>query len=221
MSYEKDKIDSFITSASASAAIAAALVPYVTSNSLSAAIAGINLAPYVTSDSLSAAVATDTLTVRGGASVSATLSAGRVTVAGRPVGAVVLGYQAVDNATTVAFSGSWSDFPYLQITATYLMSGTATASIQLFTDGGTAAFLSVQTGASSPFGPTLVEFNGRLIGNGTAQKYILGSWLRTADGVGVTVFSATANSGFVNCVRLLQSKTMSSGMALLIGYRSA
>lgn len=216
MSYEKDKLDSYVTSAS----LTTALAPYVTSNSLSAAISGINLAPYVTSDSLSAAVATDALTVRGTASVSATLSAAAVTVAGYPVGAVVLGYQAVNNTQSIAFSGSWSDYPVMELRATYLMSGTATASLGLFTDGGTTAFFTLQTGANSPYGPNLIEFIGRVMGNGGSQKYANATWFRTTDTTAVGAYSATANSGFINCIKLRQSKTMSSGMAILIGYRA-
>lgn len=217
MSYEKDKLDSYLTSAS----LVTALAPYITSNSVSIAIAGLNLAPYMTSNSISAGVVTDALTVRGGASVSATLSAAAVTVAGRPVGAVVLGYTTVNNATSFAFSGSWSDYPHMEIRSTYLMSGTATASVQFFTDGGTTPIMTLQTGANSPFGPELVEFTSRITGNSTSQKLFFVQWLRMADFGGVTVYSATANAGFVNCIRVAQSKTMSSGLAILIGYRSA
>lgn len=215
MSYEKDRLDSFVTSAS----LATALAPYVTSASVAAALSG--LSNYVTSDSLSASVATDVLTVRGAASVSATLSAGAVTVAGRPVSGVVLGYQALNNVTSIAFSGSWSDFPVMEIRATYLMSGTATASLQLFTDGGGTPFLTFQTGANSPYGPGLIELNGRIMGNGTAQKFAAATWSRTTDTTAVGNYSATANSGFINCVRMLQSRTISAGLAMLIGYRSA
>lgn len=220
MSYEKDKIDSFITSASVSSALAAALAPYVTSDSLSAAIAGLDLAPYVTSNSLSAAVATDALTVRGAAAVSATLSAGAVTIAGVPVGSVILGYQAIDNVGEVGFSGSWSDYPVIEMRATYLMSGTATASLQLFTDGGGTPILSAPTGSNRPFGPKLIELDARIVGNGTPQKYAYAVWRRTQDLGAIANYTATANVGFVNCVKLLQSRTMSSGMAILIGHKA-
>jgi len=220
MSYEKDKIDSFVTSASLSSALTTALAPYITSASVSAAIAGISLGGYVTSNSLSAAVATDTLTVRGPAAVSATLSAGAVTVSGYPVGSVLLAYQAVNNIATIGFSGSWSDYAILELRTMYRMSGTATCSIQIFTDGGGTPILSIQSPVSGPHGAVPVALNVNVIGgDGIANKHLDARWMY--NDLSAEIYSATANSGFVNCIRVLQSKTMSQGVAMLIGYRKA
>ncbi len=216
MSYEKDKLDSYVSSAS----LSTLLGTYVTSNSLSAALASLDLSPYMTSNSISAAVATNALTVRGAASVSATLSAAAVTVSGYPVGGALLGYQAVSNVTSVGFSGSWSDYPLMELRVMYMVSGTNAASIALYTDGGTTPFLATNTLTNAPFGP-VVECIGRIMGNNTAQKYVFGSWYRSFDNAQLTNNTATANSGFINCIRMGQSKTMSSGFAMLIGYRSS
>lgn len=214
MSYEKDKLDSYLTSAS----LVTALAPYITSASVSSAIAGINLAPYVTSNSLSAAVVTDALTVRGAASVSATLAASAVTVAGFPVATTLLGYQTVDNVTSIGFSGSWSDFGILELRAAYRMSATATGSMLVFTDGGTTPILSVQS-VTSPVGTNGIEFHGHVLGgNNVLLKRVRGSWF--FDASNTNNYSGTATAGFVNCIRLTHSRTLSSGMAMLIGYRT-
>ena len=219
MSYEKDKLDSYVTSASLSTALA----PYITSNSssaaIAAAIAGVNLAPYMTSNSISAAVTTDTLTVRGAAAVSATMSAGAVTVAGRPVGAVLLGYTALNNVTAFAFSGSWSDYPVLELASSYRMSGSQTASIAFFQDGGTTEILNLFSGGVV-IGAAGVEVMCRLTGNGVVAKVGRVSWYHVG-AIGVGDLSSTFTAGFVNCIRYNQSKTMSSGMAILWGYRSS
>jgi hypothetical protein len=219
MSYEKDKLDSYVTSGSLSTALA----PYATSASVSAAITAavgaIDLAPYMTSNSISAAVATDTLTVRGTASVSATLSAAAVTVAGRPVGAVLLGYQTVQNVTEFSFSGSWSDFAMLELRATYTLGQAATASFHIFTDGGTTPILAVLS-TDNP-GATPLSLEARVLGgNAINAKYVEGIW-RYGNTASSSMWSATANAGFINCIRVLQSATMSSGMAYLIGYRTS
>lgn len=215
MSYEKDKLDSYVTSAS----LATALSPYITSASVATAIAGIDLTAYVSSNSLSAAVATNTLTVRGTASVSATMSAGAVTVAGRSVNTVLLGYQAISNVTSFSFSGSWSDYPILEITAFYQMSGSATASITMFTDGGTTAFLSGQSGLLG--GTNSVEFFGRFLGGDNRPwKYTRSTWYGANGVTNFATLTSTATAGFLNCIKMVQSRTMSGGMAMLIGYRN-
>lgn len=217
MSYEKDKLDSYVTSASLNTALA----PYVTSNSLSAALAGIDLSPYVTSNSLSAAVATDVLTVRGAASVSATMSAAAVTLAGRPVGAVMLGYQALNNVSSVGFSGSWSDFAMLECRISYRAGSAGTATINVFTDGGTsaimsAAFVPVASGA----GIYSLDWN-TWGGNGRGSPFTYYVIYSAGTGASSGGTTATANTSFVNCVRFTQSVTMSSGMAVLIGWRTS
>lgn len=220
MSYEKDKLDSYVTSASLSTALA----PYITSNSssaaIAAAIAGVNLAPYMTSNSISAAVTTDALTVRGAASISATLSAAAVTIAARPVSSVVLGYQAISNATALSFSGSWSDYAMLECRITYRASGTSTASLAVFTDGGTTPMMGISLNypiaATGGYGIEWLTWGA----NGTGTPNIAFTIYSSGTG-NFSGYTATANSGFANCIKYSTSKTMSSGMAILIGYRSS
>jgi hypothetical protein len=217
MSYEKDKLDSYVTSASLSTALATYATSASVSSAISAAVGSIDLSAYVSSNSLSAAVATDALTVRGPASVSATMSAAAVTVAGRPVGAVLLGYTAIQDVTSIGFSGSWSDFAMLDFQAIYRISGASSASLAIFTDGGDTPILALTTGSTVAAGT--VGADGRVLGgNGIAHKHITGTW-RPAGSGGTGEHTATANAGFVNCLRFGHSKTMSSGVAVLLGYR--
>lgn len=221
MSYEKDQLDSFITSASVSTALATAisnaLVPYVTSNSLSAAISGINLAPYVTSNSISAAVTTQVLTVNGHAAVSATLSAGRVTVAGRPVGAVLLGTQIKTNATGTEFSGSWSDFAILQL-RTFVNAAGGFLPTRIFTDGGTTPILAVDLPSSITAGRAVAIDCSIYGGNGAAFKIIN---IVSYDEVGFRMgTSQTANAGFVNALRISFTHTASIMFSALYGWRT-
>lgn len=217
MSYEKDKLDSYVTSAS----LATALAPYVTSNSVSAAIAGLDLTPYVTSNSISAAVTTDALTVRGKAAVSATLSAGAVTIAGRRAGVVVLAYSAINNVSQIGFSGSWSDISFFELRANYLMSGTATASIQIFTDGGTSSILAlnIPSNVIGGLGP-YAEVTASVLGVDGGPRKALTVTGRNGTIQAQSDYSVITNSGFINCIRLVQSRSMSSGVAMLIGYRN-
>jgi hypothetical protein len=217
MSYEKDKLDSYVTSASLSTALA----PYATSASVSsaitAALAGIDLSAYVSSNSLSAAVATDVLTVRGAAAVSATLSAAAVTVAGRPVGMVLIGHTAATNVSQVSFSGSWSNFYSLalDVTAGGIASGTPQFSI--YTDGGTTPTLSSlptpTVGASAR-----IVWNFRAYGvDNAAVKIVTGLSFTPGSSSGNT--SVTATAGFVNCVKFIITATASFCVASLYGYR--
>jgi hypothetical protein len=216
MSYEKDKLDSYLTSAS----LTTALAPYVTSNSLSAAIAGLDLAPYVTSNSLSAAVATDALAVRGAASVSATLSAGAVTVAGRPVGAVLLGYTAGAAVNTIGFSGSWSDFWYLQLTVFQAGVPNGFPVAQVFTDGGTTPILSIPVNAT--VGASVrIQYEMRIMGGDNQAVKFMNAYAYLAPGGGAIASSATATAGFVNCVRFVMTGTASVAYAALYGWRKS
>lgn len=217
MSYEKDRLDSFVTSASLSTALA----PLVTSASVAAAIAAIDLSAYVSSNSLSAAVATDVLTVRGPASVSATISAAAVTVGGRPVASVLLGSSNLANVTQVSFSGSWSDIVYMEFRTAYSVSGSSTASIQLFTDGGTTPFLSVNAPSSVVgLAGAFAEVNSLInsVSSGV-RKSVDVSIRNNGSSQSQFDYTSTANSGFVNCFRYSQSRTISSGFAVLIGYK--
>jgi hypothetical protein len=213
MSYEKDKIDSFVTSASLSTALAT----YVTSNSLSAAVAGIDLSAYVSSNSLSAGVATDALTVRGAASVSATLSAAAVTVAARPVGMVLLGSNYTTNSNVIAYSGSWSDFIVLELHAA-VISGSGAMPLSLFTDGGTTPILSGALATTTTAGTSLSLECRVFGGDGQSNKYFMTKAFTTG---GLQPFGAsqTANAGFINCLRVSISLTAGAVFSALYGMR--
>jgi len=223
MSYEKDKLDSYVTSGSLSTALA----PYVTSASVSAAIAAavgtIDLSAYVTSNSLSAAVATDALTVRGAASVSATLSAGAVTVAGRPVGPVLLGYTPLSATQEVRFSGSWSDFAILELVVHYQVeSGAAsTRPLDIYSDGGTTSFLTMGNTGMTAAANQIVIMQARIAGgNGLGVKSIFAETSRALL-VGSMVMTSTANTAVVNCIQYASTATMTRGAAMLYGWRSS
>ncbi len=217
MSYERDQFQSFVTSAS----LATALAPYITSQSVSAAIAGISLGAYVTSNSLSAAVATDTLTVRGHAGVSATMSAAAVTVAGRPVGAVLLGYDVGTQKSVFGFSGSWSDFCYLELRG-YVSGAGGIFPITVYTDGGTTPIL------TSPF-PTAIgtafswDLEARIHGTDNApRKFVYMRGIFDAAGGTITsTVTSTATAGFVNCIRVTLTGTASYAFMALYGWRKS
>jgi hypothetical protein len=159
--------------------------------------------------------------VRGAAAVSATLSVGAVTVVGKSLNQVILGYQAIENVTSYSFSGSWSDIVFLEIRASYRSSGTASASIAVFTDGGTTPFLSAQS-VVTVGDPTFLTFEGEVWGvNNTAQKQLLAVWRRASSGATSSDISFTATAGFINCVRVTHGRTLSSGTAIAIGWRTS
>lgn len=217
MSYEKDKLDSYVTSAS----LATALAPYITSASVSAAIAGLDLAPYVTSNSLSAAVSTDVLTVRGAAAVSATLSAGAVTIAGRPSNSVLLGYQTLSGSNPVAgFSGSWSDFCLLQLRV--MFRGVAAAggrsSVDIYSDGGGTPILSTQLATVSAANGIMYTID--IYGGDGAETKGIGT-LHLNPVLFTHASTVTANTSFLNCVRFNASATVTAGVAILTGWRKA
>lgn len=224
MSYEKDKLDSFVTSASLSTALA----PYVTSASvssaISAAVGSIDLSAYVSSNSLSAAVATDALTVRGPASVSATMSAAAVTVAGAPVGCVLLQYQTFGGTTTYSFSGSWSDFAVLQFYAHYrLESGTAArGNFKIYNDGGTTEFLALADISLTLSTGQITAVDCKMYGgdNSSLKTFLFEATKQF--NITTKVYDAmtsTLTAGFVNCIRFTSSATMTLGMAVLYGWR--
>lgn len=218
MSYEKDKLDTFVTSASLSSALTVALAPYVTSASVSSAIAGINLAPYVTSNSLSAAVTTQALTVGGAASVSATLSAGAVTLAGRPVGMVLLGYSAGTAFSSAAFSGSWSDYCSLVMRVAQKGVGAGTPTVSVFKDGGTSAIMSVAPAVD--VGATVSSvYEITVFGNGDGPTSILNVVAWQSTNLTDLRVTSTANSAVINCIKVALTATASVGYAMLYGWR--
>jgi hypothetical protein len=213
MSYEKDKIDSFVTSVSLSTALA----PFVTSASVSAAIAGLDLAPYMTSNSISAGVATDVLTVRGKTSVSATLSAAAVTVAGRPVGPVLLGHLNAVNRVGVTFSGSWSDFSVMSVEI-FMVSGVGTTRSALAT--GASDILATGTGGSAISGMSryIATISGH---DGSPNKMIHTYIVDNTNGVRSQNMTATANAGFIDHFRFSVTGTASVLIASMYGWRKA
>jgi hypothetical protein len=219
MSYEKDKLDSYVTSASLSTALA----PYATSASVSSAIAAavgsIDLSAYVSSNSLSAAVATDALTVRGAAAVSATLSAGAVTVAGQPLGVVLLGYDAGTNKSVFAFSGSWSDFCILHLQMFYAQSSGGFP-VSIYTDGGTTPILSLGSGSAPASSSAFLEC--RVYGGDDQPVKLMDTFTRISTTlVTASNSSRTATAGFVNCLRVSLTTTASYAFAALYGHRKA
>ena len=144
-----------------------------------------------------------------------------MTVSGKRIASVLLGQSLLQNVTEVKFSGSWSDIAYMEFQTAYMVSGSSTASIQLFTDGGTTPFLSVTlpssvVGLAGPYAE--VESTIRGVAGG-ARKTIIAT-IRNGTFTGQSDYTITANAGFVNCFRYSQSRTMSGGMAVLIGYRN-
>jgi hypothetical protein len=218
MSYEKDKLDSYVTSASLSTALATYATSASVSSAIAAAVGAIDLSAYVSSNSLSAAVATDALTVRGAASVSATLSAGAVTVSGRPVGAVLLGYSSQTNTTRVRFSGSWSDFFLLELQIR-VTAGGGTTLASAFTDGGTTPILAIPLNASIPAYNNFV-YEMRVSGGDGQSSKLMDISSDSIFGRYANI-TATATAGFVNCLEVSICATCSVAFAALYGWRKA
>jgi hypothetical protein len=122
-------------------------------------------------------------------------------------------------AGVIGFSGSWSDYAMLELRATYRPNGTSlTASAAIYTDGGTTPMLPLLVGTVSQgafYHVTLRAYNGG--GFKSLQHENATAAARTQ---GVT---ATSNTGFVNCIRLMHgtaaSATISVGCAQLFGLR--
>lgn len=193
MSYEKENSAGFVSSASASAMIAAALAPYLTSASASAA-----LSTYITS-----------------ASASAAINAGSA--------CQLLGSMPTSGETVLRFSGSWSNIAVLQLKIVMrLQAGatSATSSIAISTDGGATVFLSMDSSATlSALQETMHDFTV-MGGNNQQVKFIQGI---TAQVGGLNKFAATATItlGFVNFIRYGSSATMGAGVAYLYGFKAS
>jgi hypothetical protein len=173
---------------------------------------------YVTSASASAQIST----ALGGA-YTATASLAAVTVAGRPVGSVLLGYQTISNVNNFSFSGSWSDFCVLQLSAAYrIETGTsATASAAVYTDGGTTPFLGLGSVSSTQSAGQLITVELAVYGgDGRANKLLRVDTAKATNLITMAA-TATANTGFVNAIKYFTSATMTAGMAALFGWRKA
>jgi hypothetical protein len=133
---------------------------------------------------------------------------------------VLLGYQTINGGTSYSFSGSWSDIFQIEIRASYQYSGTATASLAIFSDGGTTPFLTLTSNSGVGDTTGFIKFEGYIWGvNNVPQKYMTGSWQRTSNAVaGDSSFTSTV--AFINCIRISHQRTLSSGAAMAIGYRT-
>lgn len=139
-----------------------------------------------------------------------------ITFNGFPMGMTQLGSISIaTNATSIRFSGSWSDYGILVVHAIVRTSGTSnTGSIAVYTDGGTTSVLGVSQGSLSAGAPMYLQCT---FYNGTAFKAI---YSQAHDGAsGGTRFTATANTGILNAFQFRASATMSGGFALLYGQR--
>jgi hypothetical protein len=226
MSYEKDKLDSYVTSASLSTALATYATSASVSSAIAAAVGSIDLSAYVSSNSLSAAIATDALTVRGAAAVSATMSAAAVTVAGYPVGCVLLQHQTFGGTTSYSFSGSWSDFAVLQFYAHYRLESGAAArgNFKIYNDGGTTEFLGLADISLTLSTGQITAVDCKVYGgdNSPLKTFLFQATKQFA--VTTQVYDAmtsTLTAGFVNAIRFTSSATMTQGMAVLYGWRKA
>lgn len=156
----------------------------------------------------------------GSINVSATASVGALTIGGVAVtggaGMVLLGSKSTWPATEIKFSGSWSDYPVLVLTCVVSLdnSGTGrTPTITAYTDGGTTGFL-VLNSSLDVISTSAAFVEVRVMGNGSSVKAI-GTFP-----AGSATY--TANSGFINAVRMAfnTSPTVSGGVAYLYGWRS-
>ena len=203
--------NTYVTSAS----LVTSLGSYVTSSSLNTA-----LGSYLTSASASAAY----LTSASAAAQYITSASVSAMIAAAPSGAVLLGYTSLASpSTAVTFSGSWSVYAVLEINfyiAPAATSANSSLTVAAFTDGGTTAILTTPSQAVTAPGPAYgtIKFIG---GSGETHKVIMPDMIINTTRT-TSLFTATANTGFVNAVRIGLgggSNTFSAGFALLYGYR--
>lgn len=222
------RLATYITSASVSTAIA----NFITSNSASVMITS-RLTPYLTSASVATAVTTTTLTVGGGAAVSATASVGALTVAGAAWGRP--GVERLGTATTtglagvIKVSGTWSSYHTIDIH--YQGKGAATTTnviVHLYTDGGTTPFMTyplaaVASATASDVVAQVTVYNANI----SAPKVAVPQFQYFA---GVTTqatqtSSATATTGAINCIGICTgaagvTTTQSAANVYVYGWRT-
>jgi hypothetical protein len=205
----------YLTSASAAAA-------YITSNSVSVMVAAQLAAAPPGSGESSASISSMISTALGGGYTS-TASFTAVTVAGRPVGSVLLGYQALSNVTQFGFSGSWSDFAVLQMYAIFrLEQGTsATMSAAVYSDGGTTPFLGLGSVSATASTNQAIAVDMMLFGGNAQGNKVLRVDVSKATNLANVAVTATANTSFVNALKYFTSRTMTAGMACLFGWRTS
>jgi len=241
MTYPKDQFGGAgggVSSDSASVMITARLAPYAASNSVSSMIAA-QLSPYITaadvaatyltSNSASAMITTRLapyMTSASAATAYVTSNSVSVMIAAAAPpspGSVLLGYKTLSNINEIAFSGSWSDYAVLQMYAQYrIESGTsATASVGVYTDGGTTPFLSLGTSSATASTNQIIALDLKVFGGDGRPIKSLRSDTTKQTNLFNTAITATANTGFVNAIKWRVSATITAGMAVLFGWRKS
>ena len=156
-----------------------------------------------------------------GGGFTSTASFAAVTVASRPVGAVLLGYQTLSNVNSWGFSGSWSDFCILEARSLFRVeSGTsATTSAAIYSDGGTTPFLNLATASATASTNQIIALDLSVYGGDGRPIKALRANTAKGTNLTTTAVTATANTAFVNCIRFFTSATITAGMAVLHGWR--
>lgn len=148
-----------------------------------------------------------------------------VTVGSKPIGAVLLGYQAISGVTSFGFSGSWSDYCVLRMTALFRAEAVGktsiTSSAAIYTDGGTTAFLSLATASNTMSFAQVVAIDFTVYGGDGQETKVLRVDGSKKTNIATIAVTATANTGFVNAIRYSTSATLTAGMAVLYGWRKA
>lgn len=240
MSYEKDNLAGYVSSASASAMIAAALGPYLTSASASAALStyvtsaslATALGPYLTSASAalstyikSASLATALGLYLTSESASAALSnyvtSNSLSAAfalGQNAGVTLLGSQDLAGRTDARFSGSWSHVGVLQLKAIFNCGVTAALlGVARIASAGTN-ILEQNTSATASGQQTVMVEVTAMGGDGRARKAL--SLMTAQSGLNRFAATVTTNSSVINQIVYDNSITMISGIAFLFGFRS-
>ena len=135
-------------------------------------------------------------------------------------GVALLANTTLLGKTSIAFSGSWSDYAVLQLKIiTRLQAGatSATASVAISTDSGATFFLSMNISATmSALQITMHDFTV-MGGNNQNLKIIQG--ITAQSDANRLASTATATLGFINQINYATSATMGGGQAFLYGYR--
>lgn len=236
MSYEKDNPSGYVSSASASAMIAAALGPYLTSASLATALgpyltsASAALSTYIKSASLATALA-PYLTSASAALSSYVTSASLATAdyvtsnslsaafaSGLNSGVIVLGNQLLAGRTDARFSGSWSHVGVLQLRAIFNCGVTAAVlGVARLASAGTI-ILEQNTSATASGQQTVMIEITAMGGDGQSRKAL--SLMTAQSGLNRFAATVTTNSSFINQIVYDNSITMVSGVAFLFGFRN-
>lgn len=158
-----------------------------------------------------------------GGGYTGTASFAAITLAARPIGSVLLGYQTLSNVNSFGFSGSWSDFCVLECRALFRVeSGTsATTSAAIYTDGGTTPFLNLATASATASTNQIIALEYQIYGGDGRPVKLMHVRSNRQTNLQTAAATATANTGFVNAMRFFTSATITAGMAVLHGWRKA